>query len=66
MVMGMTKTTTYCDHCGKELNDMNDYIECEITIGYTEFYYDLCEECYTHLLKMAKDFCSCGERKDHG
>lgn len=63
----MTKIITYCDHCGKELNDMVDYGSSSIEIAYVEFQADLCEECHDHLVKMVKDFCSYGERKDsHG
>lgn len=62
----MTKITSYCDHCGKELNDMEDYIGAEIEICYVEFTYDLCKECQGQLIKMAKDFCSYGERRADG
>lgn len=59
----MTVVKSYCDHCGKELNDMEDYSSCEIEIAYVEFQADLCKECHGLLVKMAKDFCSCQERK---
>lgn len=62
----MTKITTYCDHCGKELNDMEDYIGTEIEIGYVEFTHDLCKECHGQLIELTKNFCSYGERRTHG
>lgn len=60
--MIMTKLITYCDHCSKVLNDMEDYCSTEIEIGYTEFEVDLCKECYEALVRTTKDFCSCGGR----
>lgn len=62
----MTKIITYCDHCGKVLNDMEDYGSSEIEIAYVEFTADLCKECHEELVKMVKDFCSFGKRRtDH-
>lgn len=61
----MTKIITYCDHCGKDLNDMEDYGSSEIEIAYVEFQVDLCKECHEQLVKMVKDFCSYGERIDN-
>ena len=60
----MTKITTYCDHCGKELNDMEDYISCEIQIAFTEIEADLCNECRAELTEIAKGFCTYGERRE--
>ena len=60
----MTKTTHYCDHCGKELNTMKDYWDCEIDL-YDTIETDLCNDCFEQLKKMVKDFCSYGERKDN-
>ena len=31
----MTEIKTYCDHCGKELNEMHDY--CGTEVGITDF-----------------------------
>ena len=63
MVIVMTKVITYCDHCGKTLNEMEDYPSSEIEIAYTEFEADLCKGCYEQLVKLVKNFCSKGERK---
>ena len=62
-VMGMTKTTTYCDHCGKELDTMKDYVDVELDL-YEIIEADLCADCIEQLKKMAKDFCSYGERRE--
>lgn len=51
----MTETKTYCDHCGKVLNDMHDY--CDITIEVDEFIKaDLCKACYVELGNIARAF----------
>ena len=62
----MTQITTYCDHCGKVLDDMKDYIGAEIEVCYEEYTHDLCDECRKQLTKLVKDFCSYGERKTDG
>lgn len=45
----MKRTIFNCDHCGKELDDMHDYIEMEIDdfADYVET--DLCARCYDEL-----------------
>lgn len=53
----MTVMKMYCDHCGKELNDMTDYTCVDIEVGYTEIETDLCKSCYEQLVKVVKDFC---------
>lgn len=43
-----------CDHCGKKLDKMQDYIDMEIeSIGYG---YDLCYDCYLKLKRTIRDF----------
>ena len=54
----MTKTTIYCDHCGKELDTMKDFCDVEINIYHVWFNTDLCSECFEELGKMAKQFCN--------
>lgn len=54
----MTVVKTYCDHCGKELSDMDDYISMNVEIAYMEFQADLCAECHKELVEVAKVFCS--------
>ena len=50
------RPTYYCDHCGKELNEMHDYTEQEVgLIGYATA--DLCNECLHELDTYIKKFC---------
>ena len=58
----MTKIITYCDHCGKVLNDMEDYAGSQIEITYIEIEADLCKQCHGQLVKTIKDFCAYKER----
>lgn len=62
----MTEIKHYCDHCGKELDGMKDYLACDIDVWCGEFQTDLCADCLNQLGRMVKDFCSYGERKDNG
>lgn len=44
-----------CDHCGKELDEMKDYIDTETMIDkYLNF--DLCKDCYVELGNLIKEF----------
>lgn len=55
----MTVVKTYCDHCGKELNEMHDYPEQEIgLIGYETA--DLCSEHLEELDRIIKAYCKKG------
>lgn len=52
----MRETNIYCDHCGKVLNEMHDYVEQEIgLVGYETA--DLCNECLNELDKVIKAYC---------
>ncbi len=53
----MKKVTTICDHCGKELNEMKDYIDIDFDTIDTWFKADLCSECYTEISRIIKEFC---------
>lgn len=53
----MTETKIYCDHCGKELNEMHDYVDEEIDIGVYWLRTDLCQDCMEELKKIVRDFC---------
>ena len=53
----MTITKVYCDHCGKVLDPMHDYISHEIDIKFAAIRVDLCNKCINTLEKKAKDFC---------
>lgn len=54
----MTKTTVYCDHCGKELDTMHDYCDIELNLYSAWFNTDLCNECYEELSCKIKEFCN--------
>lgn len=53
----MRKTRVYCDHCGKELNEMHDYIEQDVGF-YEDNMVDLCADCFSGLDKIIKAYCS--------
>lgn len=53
----------YCDHCGKELDNMNDYIDTEIDTPYDLLSTDLCQDCVKKLWEVIGEFCSTQENK---
>lgn len=48
----------YCDHCGKEIDNMNDYIDTEIDTPYNLLSTDLCQDCVKKLWEVIGEFCS--------
>lgn len=60
----MQQVKSYCDHCGKELNAMNDYCSLEIEIITKMFYADLCENCKNKLVNIVGTFIR--ESKNNG
>ena len=54
----MTVTKIYCDHCGKEIDGMHDWIQDEIMIANERIVRDLCADCGGDLIKIIEDFCS--------
>ena len=52
----MRKEIYFCDHCGKELNPMNDYTEIDIDNFDFVKEVDLCEECYKELCNIVREF----------
>ena len=51
------QTTKYtCDHCGKEINSVDDYTDAELDFG--EFYKscDFCCDCYNKLVDYVSNF----------
>ena len=54
----MHKIVYVCDHCGKELNEMQDYTEMEIRdfADYVET--DLCAKCYDELNNIVLQYCN--------
>ena len=53
----MKSVKYYCDHCGKELNPMIDYIEFKWEISHKWAKQSLCEECFEALISMVDVFC---------
>ncbi len=54
----MQKRVYICDHCGKELNEIQDYTEMEIRdfADYVET--DLCSKCYDELNNIVLKYCN--------
>ena len=52
----MRKTVINCDHCGKELNEMIDYVDIEIDALFYFHKADLCEQCYDNLNKIISEY----------
>ena len=51
----MTEIKIYCDHCGKELNEMHDYVEQEV--GIVDYLMaDLCHKCMNDLESKIRNF----------
>ena len=60
----MTETKVYCDHCGKELNEMHDYVDVEIDTGIFWTRADLCQECTHELKELVYSVCEKAEKKE--
>ena len=60
----MRRTTITCDHCGKELDEMHDYVDTEIDL-LNFFHTDLCKKCAETLDSYVFHFCGKKE-KLHG
>ena len=56
----MTQTKTYCDHCGKELDEMRDYPDTELDIIDEFLKCDLCKSCYEELSRTIRKFVNKG------
>lgn len=54
----MTKTKVYCDHCGKEIDEIVDWVGDEIMIANERIVRDLCSDCAGDLVKLVEDFCN--------
>ena len=46
-----------CDHCGKKLDEMKDFIDTEFDTIDEWFKADLCSECHTEISNTIKKFC---------
>ena len=52
----MTQIKIYCDHCGKELDEMHDYPDTELNTIDKFLKCDLCKDCYEELSKNIHKF----------
>lgn len=52
----MQKIQYKCDHCGKEIDDFNDYTDLEIELASFHKCVDLCTDCYNKLSKTVDEF----------
>lgn len=52
----MTKTITYCDHCGKELDKKEDYVDLSLDNFADWIDTDLCVECFNKLNDVVLQF----------
>lgn len=52
----MTQTKIYCDHCGKELDEMHDYPDIKIDTLDEFLKCDLCKACYEELGELICGF----------
>lgn len=54
----MQKMVYTCDHCGKKMNEMTDYVDISFDIIDNWIHTDLCLECYEKISHIIKEFCS--------
>ena len=52
----MKKTIITCDHCGKELDEMKDYVDMEIDDFINWYEVDLCDECFHELDGIVRQY----------
>ena len=55
----MQKIQYKCDHCGKEIDDFNDYTDLEIELASFHKCVDLCTDCYNQLAIIVYEFTTC-------
>lgn len=56
----MMEIKTYCDHCGKALDEMSDYVDVTIEVAHKRKHTDLCVECFEKMFVVLDDFCNKG------
>ena len=60
----MKEAKTFCDHCGKQINQFTEYGDLEIELNHIGIETDLCAECFDELCDIIKNFCKKeGKRK---
>lgn len=52
----MKQTKIFCDHCGKEIDEMVDYVGAEIIVPYCSAEVDLCADCRKELSHYVLSF----------
>ena len=52
----MRDTRIYCDHCGKVLDEMKDYVDTQIEVRHF-FQADLCAKCIDEIDRIVLEFC---------
>ena len=57
----MTEIKVYCDHCGKELDEMSDYVDLHIKVAHRGVTTDLCTSCFKKLAEAIYDYCGKGD-----
>ena len=58
----MKQIIYYCDHCGKIINNMTDYVGMKLELNSVGIDYDLCEECHEELVKNTYAFLKTGDK----
>ena len=53
----MKEVKTYCDHCGKVLDEKKDYNDTTLDIVVDYVKTDLCVDCFNQLCNYIYDFC---------
>lgn len=54
----MKETIMKCDHCEKEINERDDYIDKVICDFGINIVCDLCNSCHEELTQIVREFCS--------
>ena len=47
-----------CDHCGKELDEMGDFVDMRIELSHIWRDHDLCVDCFEELKGVIDRFCT--------
>lgn len=55
------KVIYVCDHCGKEFESTNGYIEHQIDAFNFYEEVDLCTECFNEIDNIVREFCKLGK-----
>lgn len=58
----MHKMVYTCDHCGKQMDEMKDFVDMDIDNFIDFFKVDLCSECFHELNDMVLQYCN--KKKD--